>query len=439
MNTAQDNPNTNKLLLDKLANRLGRKVVDAWFTHCTLDVQDDRVCIFFKDAFMRDWVNSHYIDHVHTAMKEILHKDCHICLDVIATSLHDKSNVIEQYQSSSSCTFDNFIVGKTNELAYTAAVKVCEEVLHEKPASMNPLFIYGDPGVGKSHLLSAINAHVSARRPDILVTHMTAEQFVYEFIKALQDKDPVTFKDGLRASKLLLIDDVHFIIGKNSSQEEFFHTFNYLRERNCQIILSSDQPAYKLEGLEDRLKSRLGWGLTVEIHQPNYELRVAILQYKVQREKLNISQEAIEFLASNVRGNLRDLEGAWLKLESYSKWFNKQITIELIRQVLSDFLQHYDRKICIGDVHKCIAEVYGVSVDELQSGVRKKELVRARHIGIYLARELTESTLEQIANAFGGRDHTAIMYGVKKIKQDMQATPKLQDEIQVLIKRLKTV
>ena len=443
----------------KLISMLGKKIVDDWFGEFSMHIDGVRVCILLPDVFMRDWINTHYIDQLYICLRELMHIDCHICLDVMAkvkgsnsrgafadskvnnADKHFKDNtersqkVTDEELSAdiNKYTFDNFIVGKTNEMAHAAALKICDLIIHNKPLQMNPLFIYGEPGVGKSHLLSAISNHLHTHRPDIKITHMTAEQFMYEFIKALRtDKDPISFKKELRSSKVLLIDDVHFIIGKDSTQEEFFHTFNFLREKSCQIILSSDKPAYKLDGLEERLKSRLGWGLTVEIHQPNYELRLAIIQHKAELSKIHIDAQAQEFLASNIHSNLRDLEGAWHRILTYAQWLNHDINVTMVRQVLGELIKQDKKIVSIKEIQDCIAEYYGVTIQALQSGGRKQNLVRARHLGIYLARELTDSSLVQIANAFGGRDHTAVMYGVKKIKDELSTDRQLAQDIEKL-------
>lgn len=448
----------------KLISMLGKKIVDDWFGEFKMSIDGVRVCILLPDIFMRDWINTHYIDQLYVCLRELMQVDCHICLDVMekagkksgngvvsggssAVGLNGVKNSegeernedsqekvdVEEIVNTGKYTFDNFIVGKTNEMAHAAALKICELVINNKPLQMNPLFIYGEPGVGKSHLLSAIKHHLQEHRPDIKITHMTAAEFMYEFIKALKDREgTMSFKEGLRSSKILLIDDVQFIIGKNSTQEEFFHTFNYLREKYCQIVLSSDKPAYKLDGLEERLKSRLGWGLTVEIHQPHYELRLAIIQHKAEVYNVHIDAQAMEFLASQIHGNLRDLEGAWHRILTYSQWLNQDINVAMVRQVLGEMIKHEQKIVSIKDIQDCIAQHYDVTVQALQSGGRKQNLVRARHLGIFLAREMTESSLVQIANAFGGRDHTAVMYGVKKIKDELGVDRQLAQDLEKL-------
>lgn len=421
-------------LKSKLVARLGKKVTNDWFSIFELRIDNTHVHMLLPDEFRRDWINMHYIDQLYACVREMIGTECHICLDLI-----DAKNVVIAEQKITAAgevtnekyTFDNFIVGKTNEMAYTAAKKICDMIVKNQTLSMNPLFVYGEPGVGKSHLLSSMSNEVRSLRSDLSIVHMTADQFMCDFIHALRvNKDTLSFKQSLRTSKMLLIDDVHFLIGKDSTQEEFFHTFNYLRENNCQIVLSSDKPSHQLVGLEERLKSRLGWGLSVEIHQPNYELRLAILQYKAEQSNVQIDDQALSFLASNFSGNLRDLEGAWNRLYNYAQWLNQEIGVLLIKQVLGEILFKQDRKITIDMIKKSVSDVLGVSVQDLQAVGRKQHVVRARHICIYLAREMTDNSLIHIASAFGGRDHTAILYAFNKIKKDMTTDAQLADDIE---------
>ncbi len=432
-----DNQQYDRELRDKLKARLGKKVTDDWFAQFELNIDGTHVHLLFPDVFMKDWINMHYIDQLYACLQEMIGTECHICLDIMNEKSLQEKTIGNQSTGQTSafaqtkCTFSNFIVGKTNEMAYTAATKICDMVIHNQQLTMNPLFIYGEPGVGKSHLLSSISNKIREARSDLLITHMTAEQFICEFIKALRiNRDTLSFKEGLRNSKILLIDDVHFLIGKDSTQEEFFHTFNYLRENNCQIVLSSDKPSHKLAGLEERLKSRLGWGLSVEIHQPNYELRLAILQYKAEKSQLRIDDQALSFLASNLSGNLRDLEGAWNRLYNYAQWLNQDVGVLLIKQVLGEILFKQEKNVTIERIKQCVSDMLGISAQELQATGRKQDVVRARHIGIFLSREMTDSSLMQIASAFGGRDHTAILYAINKIKKDMQTDVQLSQDIE---------
>lgn len=419
-------------LKSKLTARLGKKVTDDWFARFELTIDNTHVHMLLPDVFLRDWINMHYIDQLYACLREMIGEECHICLDVMNAKTAEMQSVTSVVNASTSkYTFDNFIVGKTNEMAYTAATKICEMIIKNQTLTMNPLFVYGEPGVGKSHLLSSMSNEVRMLRPDLCITHITAEQFICDFIHALRvNKDTLSFKQGLRNSKILLIDDVHFLIGKDSTQEEFFHTFNYLRDNNCQIVLSSDKPSHQLVGLEERLKSRLGWGLSVEIHKPNYELRLAILQYKAEQSNLRIDDQALSFLASNFSGNLRDLEGAWNRLYNYAQWLNQEIGVLLIKQVLGEILFKQEKKITIDLIKTSVSNVLGVSAQELQAVGRKQDVVRARHICIFLARDMTENSLIQIASAFGGRDHTAILYAFNKIKKDMLTDAKLADDIE---------
>lgn len=482
----------NRLVIDALSLKIGQLAVDSWFKNCYMhfasapikrdsisknnsknnytentnpESNHTHVHIFASSAFVKDWINTHYLDDLYTVISKVLgREDFHICLDLIENNdlaieainnNHHKSYDLDSNNSSVTSsaevgnnaasdspqqyTFANFIVGKTNELAYTAAMKACESIKN-RPI-FNPLFIYGEPGVGKSHLLSAISHRVHIMHRGAKIFHMTAEHFMYSFVKALKDKDIMSFKDELRAAQFLLIDDVHFMIGKDSTQEEFFHTFNFLIEKGCQIILSSDKPPSQLAGIEDRLKSRFGCGLSIEIHRPNYELRLAILQSKadeaIKAHGLKIENDVLEFLATSLQGNLRDLQGAWNRLSTHAQWMNQTLTLDLTKQVLHDLLSTYNRKITLHDIQNCVANNYGITIQDIKSDIRKKAFTVARHVGIYLAREMTSCSLTQIAHEFGGRDHTTVLYAIRKITKEITVDLSLAHEIERAKKQLK--
>ncbi|MDR0942064.1 MAG: chromosomal replication initiator protein DnaA [Holosporales bacterium] len=329
-------------------------------------------------------------------------------------------------------TFKNFVVGKSNEFAYAAALKVAES---ETP-SFNPLFLYGGVGLGKTHLMHAIAWRIMEVRPEKKVIYVSAERFMYLFIKSLRFKDTVSFKEMFRNVDVLMIDDVQFIGGKDTTQEEFFHTFNDLVDNNRQVVLSADKSPSDLEGVEDRLKSRLGWGLVADVHPTTYELRLGILQSKAKMYKINIPipEEVLEFLAVKITSNIRELEGALNRIVAHVILVGKPITIDVAQEILSDLLRANERLITIEIIQRKVCEFYSVKLSDLNSPKRHKELTTARQVAMYLCKELTTKSLPEIGRKFGGRDHTTVIHAVRKVKENMQKDSTFAADLEILIK-----
>jgi len=333
-------------------------------------------------------------------------------------------------------TFDTFVVGKPNELAHAAARRVAEG----GPVTFNPLFLYGGVGLGKTHLMHAIAHELQARRPELRVLYLSAEQFMYRFVQALRDRQIMDFKEIFRSVDVLMVDDVQFIAGKDSTQEEFFHTFNVLVDQNKQIVISADRAPGEIKDLEERIKSRLQCGLVVDLHPTDYELRLGILQtkaeyYRNQYSGLQMAPGVLEFLAHRITTNVRVLEGALTRLFAFASLVGREITLELTQDCLADILRASDRKLTIEEIQRKVAEHYNIRLADMVGPKRLRNIARPRQVAMYLAKSLTLRSLPEIGRRFGGRDHTTIMHGVKRIDELIQTDSQLSDDV-TLLKRL---
>jgi chromosomal replication initiator protein len=336
-------------------------------------------------------------------------------------------------------TFENFVVGKPNELAHAAARRVAEScVATQRTVPFNPLFLYGGVGLGKTHLMHAIAWHLRTQNPARKVIYLSAEKFMYQFIRALRFKDTMAFKEQFRSVDVLMIDDVQFISGKDSTQEEFFHTFNALVDQNRQIIISADKSPSDLEGMEERMRSRLGWGLVADIHPTTYELRLGILQAKAEQRKEAIPPKVLEFLAHKITSNVRELEGALNRILAHSQLIGRDITLESAQEVLHDLLRANDRRVTIDEIQKRVAEHYNIRLADMHSARRARAVARPRQVAMFLCKQLTPRSLPEIGRKFGGRDHTTVMHAVKKI-EELRATDRaLAEDVELLRRMLET-
>lgn len=334
-------------------------------------------------------------------------------------------------------TFDSFVVGKPNELAHAAARRVAEG----GPVTFNPLFLYGGVGLGKTHLMHAIAHELQARQPDLRVLYLSAEQFMYRFVQALRDKQIMDFKELFRSVDVLMVDDVQFIAGKDSTQEEFFHTFNALVDQNKQIVISADRAPGEIKDLEDRIKSRLQCGLIVDLHPTDYELRLGILQqkaeyYRSQYRDLKIADGILEFLAHRITSNVRVLEGALTRLFAFASLVGREITMELAQDCLADILRASDRNLTVEEIQRRVADHYNVRLSDLIGPKRLRTIARPRQVAMYLAKQLTTRSLPEIGRRFGGRDHTTIMHGVRKIEELRGTDRQLDEDVNLLRRQL---
>ncbi|MCF3974297.1 chromosomal replication initiator protein DnaA [Paracoccus salsus] len=333
-------------------------------------------------------------------------------------------------------TFGNFVVGKPNELAHAAARRVAEG----GPVGFNPLFLYGGVGLGKTHLMHAIAHDYQSRHPSAQVLYLSAEQFMYRFVQALRESTIMDFKGMFRNVNMLMVDDVQFIAGKDSTQEEFFHTFNALVDQGKQIVISADRAPAEIKGLEERIKSRLSCGLIVDLHPTTYELRLGILQSKTetfrkQNPDVRIGDGVLEFLAHRITTNVRVLEGALQRLFAHASLLRREITLEVAQECLADILRTNDRKISIDDIQRKVAEHYNIRLSDMIGPKRSRNVARPRQIAMYLSKQLTSRSLPDIGRRFGGRDHTTIMHGVRKIEELSAGDHGLAEDIGML-KRL---
>ena len=334
-------------------------------------------------------------------------------------------------------TFDTFVVGANNNLAHAASLAVAES-----PGEIyNPLFIYGGVGLGKTHLMHSIANFILKNNPKAKILYVTSEKFTNELIDAIRNKNNIStteFREKYRNNDVLLIDDIQFIIGKESTQEEFFHTFNALHEAKKQIIISSDKPPKEIETLEERLRSRFEWGLTVDIQSPDYETRMAILRKKEEMEGYNIDNEVIKYIATNIKSNIRELEGALTKIVALSKLEkNREIDIELAEKALKDIIAPGDKQEVTPEfIIQIVADHFNLTPLDIMSAKRSKEIVYPRQIVMYLCRTMTETGLQNIGKALGGRDHTTILHGIKTISADLEKNPSLQNTIDILKKKI---
>ena len=336
-------------------------------------------------------------------------------------------------------TFENFVVGKPNELAHAAARRVaeaCAGPVHAVP--FNPLFLYGGVGLGKTHLMHAIAWHVRMNAPRCKVIYLSAEKFMYQFIRALRFRSTMDFKDQFRSVDLLMIDDVQFISGKESTQEEFFHTFNALVDQNRQIVISADKSPSSLEGLEERMRSRLGWGLVADIHPTTYELRLGILQSKAEQSGLRLPQKLMEFLAHKIVSNVRELEGALNRITAQMQLVGRDMTLESAQDLLHDLLRANERRVTIDEIQKAVAEHFTIKMAEMTSSRRARIVARPRQVAMYLAKQLTSRSLPEIGRKFGGRDHTTVMHAVRKIEELIASDRALAEDVELLRRMLQS-
>jgi chromosomal replication initiator protein len=329
-------------------------------------------------------------------------------------------------------TFESFVVGKPNELAYAAARRVAEA----DSVPFNPLFLYGGVGLGKTHLMHAVAWHINQRTPRKKILYLSAEKFMYQFVRAVRTKDTMAFKEQFRSVDVLMIDDVQFIGGRDSTQEEFFHTFNALVDQNRQVVISADKSPSELEGVEERMRSRLGWGLVADIHPTTYELRLSILQSKAEQMDASIPVRVMEFLAHKISSSVRELEGALNRIVAHAQLVGRPITLETTQELLHDVLRANDRRLTIEEIQKKVAEHYNVRIADMSSARRARAVARPRQVAMYLSKTLTARSLPEIGRKFGGRDHTTVMHAVKKIEELRATDANFAEDVDLLRRML---
>jgi chromosomal replication initiator protein len=446
----------------RLRGELGNTTFERWIESVELGKADGaRVVLNVPTRFLRDWVAPRYGDRlralwqserpgteaidivVRPGLKELSPQ----AAETVAAETADEQGAEADTGTGhpfgeaegigailgSRYSFDNFIVGKPNEFAHAAARRVAES----DDVPFNPLFIYGGVGLGKTHLMHAIALGVRARRPKRRVIYLSAEKFMYQFIRALRFKNIMGFKELFRSVDVLLIDDVQFIGGKESTQEEFFHTFNALVEENKQVVVSGDRSPADLEYMDERMRSRLSWGLVAEVHQTSYELRLGILQAKAEQlGAVQVPPKVLEFLAHKITSNVRELEGALIRVIAHATLVGRPITLETSHEVLHDLLRANDRRVTIEEIQKRVAEYYNIRVSEMSSARRAQMVARPRQVAMYLAKQLTSRSLPEIGRKFGNRDHTTVMHAVRRVDQLRQADAGFAEDVELLRRML---
>lgn len=403
--------------------------------------------------FMRDWIQTHYAERIREMCSESNEEIKRLQIVVVQNPIIDSARSDDESDSRKTKTtnenirkmvdevsspldarfsFDTFVVGKPNALAHAAARRVVES----ESIPFNPLFLYGGVGLGKTHLMHAIAWSLQETHPDKTVMYLSAEKFMYQFVKALRANSTMNFKESFRSVDVLMIDDIQFIAGKESTQEEFFHTFNALVDQNKQIIISADKSPSDLAGLDERLRSRLAWGLVADIHPTTYDLRLGILQTKRTLLQAEVPDSVLEFLALKVTSNVRELEGALNRIVAHADVAGQDITLETTQDVLQDLLRAHDRRITIDEIQRKVAEHYNLKLTDMHSARRARNVARPRQVAMYLAKHLTSRSLPEIGRKFGGRDHTTVMHAVRKVDELIADDAQIAQDVDIVRRAL---
>ena len=432
--------------LDYISTKVGIGTFDLWFKPIKVkQLKDDFIVLEIPNRFYKEWIEENYSNIIEDTLKVVLDKEISVKYRVsekqdsesrkLTAKIDTRKRVLRKkgINLNPKYTFKEFVVGPSNQLAHAAAIKVAES-----PGNVyNPLFIYGGVGLGKTHLINAIGNMVIDTYPELNVLYVQSEQFTNEVVSAIRHDKMTQFKEKYRNIDLLLIDDIQFIANKTQTQEEFFHTFNSLYEQEKQIVISSDRPPKDIKEITDRLKSRFTMGLIADIQPPSVETKIAILEKKAEFQRITLPQEVKYYLATRVKSNIRELEGCLLKLAAHSSLTGVPITLEMAKDVLKDFLTDEERPVTVDLIIKIVAEFYSVKPIELKSKKRTKEIALPRQIAMYLARELTELSLQDIGKYFGGKDHATVIYACKQIEKKKTMDETFSRTLESLINKIK--
>lgn len=437
----------------EMRQEFGEAVFRSWLKPLTLRAYyHGTMEVSVPTRFMRDWIQTHYAERISSMCSETYAEIKRVQIVVVQNAI--MSDVAEAMESSAAkesetgilqdaisevsspldarFTFDSFVVGKPNALAHAAARRVVESA----SVPFNPLFLYGGVGLGKTHLMHAIAHSLKETSPEKTVMYLSAEKFMYQFVKALRANDTMNFKEMFRSVDVLMIDDIQFIAGKESTQEEFFHTFNALVDQNKQIIISADRAPGDLQGVDERLRSRLAWGLVADIHPSTYELRLGILHSKREKLEASVPDSVLEFLALKVTSNIRELEGALNRIVAHADVSKQEITLESTQDVLQDLLRAHDRRITIDEIQRKVAEHYNLRLTDMHSARRARNVARPRQVAMYLSKLLTARSLPEIGRKFGGRDHTTVMHAIRKVEELMGDDAQIAQDVEVVRRAL---
>ncbi len=436
--------------LEVLKTELSKETFDTWLKSTYLAFyKDSTMIVSVPNEFAQDWLQSRYYNIIKSTLQLIVNHDIdlYFFLPSEVNSFLRKNKVEEENLSEININqeantnngilsylnpkykFDSFVIGNSNRFAHAAALAVAEA-----PAkSYNPLFIYGGVGLGKTHLMHAIGHKVYSLYPNLIVLYVSSETFTNELIKSIRDDKTVEFRNKYRNIDVLLIDDIQFLAGKERTQEEFFHTFNSLYEADKQIIISSDRPPREIPTLEDRLRSRFEWGLITDIQPPDLETRIAILSKKANMENIKIPNEVLVFIANKIKSNIRELEGALIRVTAYASFSGKTIDIDLAKESLQDIFSNNEKQITIETIQEAVAQHFNIKISDLKGKKRTKNIAYPRHIAMYLSRTLTENSLPKIGDMFGGKDHTTVLHAYEKIEKELEENK----ELELIINKIK--
>ena len=431
----------------QLESELSEQLLNTWVRPLQADEQGSNLHLYAPNRFVLDWVNDHYLQRIRELV--ILYSDetqpkqvvlavgSRGVVPVVASSPQFPATPpapvrTVNHNLNRDYTFDSFVEGKSNQLAKAAALQVANNA----GLAYNPLLIYGGVGLGKTHLMHAVGNHIISLKPQSQVVYLHSERFVQDMVKALQHNAIDEFKRHYRSVDALLIDDIQFFAGKERSQEEFFHTFNALLEGQQQIIISCDRYPKEVEGLEERLQSRFGWGLTQAIEPPELETRVAIMQSKAESVNVDLPNEVAFFIAKRIRSNIRELEGALRRVIANSQFTGKPITLEFAKDALRDLITLQEKLVTIENIQKTVAEYYKIRISDLSSARRSRSITRPRQLAMALSKELTNHSLPEIGEAFGGRDHTTVLHACRKTSELRQSDVKINDDYVNLLRIL---
>lgn len=440
---------------DAMRQEFGEAVFRSWLKPLTLRAYyHGTMEVSVPTRFMRDWIQTHYAERITSMCSETHAEIKRVQIVVVQNAIiDDKPEISEKDAKAANLssneelkaaiseisspldqrfTFDSFVVGKPNALAHAAARRVVES----SNVPFNPLFLYGGVGLGKTHLMHAIAHYLDENFPEKTVMYLSAEKFMYQFVKALRANDTMNFKEMFRSVDVLMIDDIQFIAGKESTQEEFFHTFNALVDQNKQIIISADKAPGDLQGLDERLRSRLAWGLVADIHPSTYDLRLGILQSKREKLGADVPDSVLEFLALKVTSNIRELEGALNRIVAHADVAKQEITLESTQDVLQDLLRAHDRRITIDEIQRKVAEHYNLRLTDMHSARRARNVARPRQVAMYLSKLLTARSLPEIGRKFGGRDHTTVMHAIRKVEELIGDDAQIAQDVEVVRRAL---
>ncbi|MDF2675749.1 MAG: dnaA [Bacillota bacterium] len=396
------------------------------------------------DEFLRNTLQKRHYNFLKNAFNYVLKKEIELVFTISGESIDkddnkksnnnsfDENENMSDKKLNPKYRFDNFIIGNSNRFAHAASLAVAEA-----PATAyNPLFLYGGVGLGKTHLMHAIGHYILENNPNASVLYVTSEKFTNDLINSIKDGKNEEFRNTYRKADVLLVDDIQFIAGKESTQEEFFHTFNALHEANKQIILSSDRPPSEIPTLEDRLRSRFEWGLIADIQPPDYETRIAILRKKAESENYDVPDEVITYIAQNIQSNIRKLEGALIRIFAYASLTNKkEVSLELAQEALKHLISN-NKKITLIDIKEVVANYYSISVEELVSKKKTKNIAYPRQVAMYVARKLTDSSLPKLGDEFGGRDHSTVLHAYNKIEEEVENNREMKKNVDDIISML---